>query len=376
MKKTTLLLSIILSLFTGCDSNPSEQLHQRALSQDEKLYNECHVYDLSCVKAYESVTLYDSYAYFDENENVYKLNINAWIHQDKEFTPSFTLFKNSFEAIIGEGNSNSTIFVNRSLPFFTYSKSDKKLLIQLGSKQYSVKASDDSGIINDEISLSKEEVESLKNEDGVINYSLILDKSDSRYFEAKVFVPSRTKTAIISDIDDTIKVTEVYKGIQYLLINTFLKDAQVTNNTQALFQKLLQQYQGLSVHYVSGSPYQLYPTLKPFIKTNYIEGSFHLKNLRFNPLSPNLYSFIEPNSTYIHKMKTITTLIENFPQKKFILIGDSGEKDIEVYGDILAKYPQSIETIYIRNVTNERLDNTRMKNAFSSYATKVIFIEI
>jgi phosphatidate phosphatase APP1 len=61
--------------------------------------------------------------------------------------------------------------------------------------------------------------------------------------------------------------------------------------------------------------------------------------------------------TYHHKINAITELMERFPGRKFILIGDSGEIDPEVYRVIRDKHPQQIQEIWIRDVVNDDVVN-------------------
>ena len=53
-------------------------------------------------------------------------------------------------------------------------------------------------------------------------------------------------------------------------------------------------------------------------------------------------------------MPTITTSLETYPKRRFILVGDSGEKDAEIYASIARKYPNRINKIYIHNVTGDK----------------------
>ena len=47
-----------------------------------------------------------------------------------------------------------------------------------------------------------------------------------------------------------------------------------------------------------------------------------------------------------------------------MLVGDSGERDPEIYGDLARRHPKSVSQIFIRNVTDEVLTNLRMVTAF------------
>jgi phosphatidate phosphatase APP1 len=56
-----------------------------------------------------------------------------------------------------------------------------------------------------------------------------------------------------------------------------------------------------------------------------------------------------------HKLDVIRTLLATYPELPFILIGDSGEKDPEIYRKVVREHPDRIRAIYIRDVsTGER----------------------
>jgi phosphatidate phosphatase APP1 len=54
-----------------------------------------------------------------------------------------------------------------------------------------------------------------------------------------------------------------------------------------------------------------------------------------------------------HKRAAISALLQAYPALPFILIGDSGENDPEVYSDIVRRFPKRIRVIYIRSVNRQ-----------------------
>ena len=52
-------------------------------------------------------------------------------------------------------------------------------------------------------------------------------------------------------------------------------------------------------------------------------------------------------------MGKLRTLFATYPDKKFLLFGDSGEKDPEIYHQIIQEFPNQVASIYINNVTND-----------------------
>jgi Uncharacterized conserved protein (DUF2183) len=89
---------------------------------------------------------------------------------------------------------------------------------------------------------------------------------------------------VISDIDDTIKITEIPAGFKVVVINTFFRDFVAAPE----MAKMYQGFNGASFHYVSGGPWQLYGPLSEFLfseKAGFPEGTFHMKQVSKNLLS-------------------------------------------------------------------------------------------
>jgi phosphatidate phosphatase APP1 len=63
-------------------------------------------------------------------------------------------------------------------------------------------------------------------------------------------------------------------------------------------------------------------------------------------------------------LAVIEPLLQGFPARKFILIGDSAEQDPEVYGMLARRYPDQVVQVYIRDVTDEPADAPRYQAAF------------
>jgi phosphatidate phosphatase APP1 len=121
-----------------------------------------------------------------------------------------------------------------------------------------------------------------------------------------------------------------------------------------LYRKLADR--GAVFHYVSSSPWQLYPPLRRFFDSSGLPvGSFHLRSFRLKDESfLNLFK-----SSRETKPGVIEALLAAFPRRDFVLVGDSGEADPEIYGDVARRYPGRVRAILIRNVTGERADDPR-----------------
>jgi phosphatidate phosphatase APP1 len=89
-------------------------------------------------------------------------------------------------------------------------------------------------------------------------------------------------------------------------------------------------------------------------------GSLHFRPVRLTDRTVAAM-FKSPRE---HKLKTIGGLMREFPRRRFILVGDSGEEDPEVYGEIARAYPEAVVRILIRNVTSENRSANRFAEAF------------
>lgn len=164
--------------------------------------------------------------------------------------------------------------------------------------------------------------------------------------------------SVISDIDDTVKVSEIPAGSNVVIENTFFKEYEAAPGMAEMYSE----WSDASFHYVSGSPWQLFNTLSGFLfseEAGFPEGTFHMKSARKNPLTiatwRDLASFItNENLTFEQKISQITTIFQHFPNRTFILVGDSGERDPEVYRTIHDRFPDQVKEIYIRDVINDR----------------------
>ena len=68
---------------------------------------------------------------------------------------------------------------------------------------------------------------------------------------------------------------------------------------------------------------------------------------------------------YDFKVRAIRELIARLPRRHFVLVGDSGERDPEVYATILSQYPSQVDAVYIRNVTQETKDAPRYQTLYA-----------
>lgn len=151
--------------------------------------------------------------------------------------------------------------------------------------------------------------------------------------------------SLISDIDDTIKHSAIASGAREIFKNTFIRDLGdlTIKGVKEWYTKMADL--GVQMHYVSNSPWQLYPLLRSyFALAGLPPGSFHLKQY-----SGMLQGIFEPAAE--RKRGSLDRIMSDFPERKFILVGDSGEADLEVYTDVVLDHPGRVLGVFIRDVT-------------------------
>ncbi|KAL9038934.1 MAG: hypothetical protein Q9214_005082, partial [Letrouitia sp. 1 TL-2023] len=171
--------------------------------------------------------------------------------------------------------------------------------------------------------------------------------SDKLSATEEVHIVQPEGVSLISDVDDTIKHTAVGAGAREVFRNVFIRDLDdlTIDGVKDWYTKMAEM--GVKLHYVSNMPWQLYPVLMTFLTgAGLPKGSFHLKHY-----SGMLQGIFEPVAE--RKKGTLDRIIHDFPKRRFILVGDSGEADLELYLDIVQAHPGRVLGVFIRDVTTE-----------------------
>lgn len=115
---------------------------------------------------------------------------------------------------------------------------------------------------------------------------------------------------------------------------TLLDDPKPVAGMPELYASLASSLKSPQFIYVSGSPFQLYPFLHGFIDTTYSasKGPILLQNLTLSDFS-SILSFIKSDGIFEYKVAMIDRIKGMYPNKKFVAIGDSTQKDPETYGE-------------------------------------------
>jgi hypothetical protein len=196
------------------------------------------------------------------------------------------------------------------------------------------------------------------------NFRALTKPNDSRCFDGRFLLLPPEGLSVISDIDDTIKISEVF-DTKRLLHNTFLKEYADVPEMAALYRHWAESRHA-AFHYVSASPWHLYPFLAEFLSARqFPPGTFHLRHFRL--MGSDLVGTLRPSRRV--KARHARELLERFPHRRFLLVGDSGESDPAIYVSLARRFPRQVARIFIRNVTGEPPSANRWKRTFAGLPT-------
>jgi phosphatidate phosphatase APP1 len=240
----------------------------------------------------------------------------------------------------------------------------RRLAVRIGDEIYPlVRRSKRSGMFHEELTIPAERLPQVMREptgNGSSSLAISLVSSTGKDFGSAApiqFLPRRG-VSVVSDIDDTLKETHVHER-HTMLVNTFLREFVPVAGMRELYQRW--EKAGAAFHYVSSSPWQLYwPLAKHFIDEELPLGSFHLRSFRLRDhMLRRIFFGRRPIKGIV-----IRNLMQRFPQRKFVLVGDSGEYDPEIYGSLARRFPKQVSAILIRRVAGQHPAAFRWERAF------------
>ncbi|EYD71493.1 hypothetical protein Rumeso_04894 [Rubellimicrobium mesophilum DSM 19309] len=185
---------------------------------------------------------------------------------------------------------------------------------------------------------------------------LVLEGPTPVEAQGQIYIPpSAARFVVISDIDDTIMLTGVANKLG-MLWRLFVADAQsrvAFPGVAALYRALHAGHSGNESNpmlYVSRAPWGIYEVLEEFFRLHGIPVGpvLFLREWGVSWKSPL------PRKAVDHKQELIRNMLELYKDLPFVLIGDSGQHDPEVYRQLVNEHPGRVRAVYIRNVSRDR----------------------
>lgn len=161
------------------------------------------------------------------------------------------------------------------------------------------------------------------------------------------FLTDQVRWVVVSDIDDTIKESNIAKTTSFSqIVRGIFRGNYYTYEAIAGMAELYQSLvaKGALVIYLTSTPYQLTPFLMKFLRdSGFPEGPIYLRWLGIKRFG--------------HKWRMLHRILSNMESQRVFLIGDSGEQDLQIYRRICdtEAFREKIEKVLIRHVPGTRL---------------------
>jgi phosphatidate phosphatase APP1 len=171
---------------------------------------------------------------------------------------------------------------------------------------------------------------------------------------------------IVSDIDDTVMVTALPRPM-LAAWNTFVLDEHArmaTPGMAVLYDRLKRQHPGSPILYLSTGAWNVAPTLTRFLSRNlYPPGPLLLTD--WGPTHDRFF-----RSGREHKIESLARLVDDFPDVKWLLVGDDGQHDEEIYGAFALAHPDRVAAVAIRQLSAGEAVLAGGRSKAENYAAK------
>ena len=253
---------------------------------------------------------------------------------------------------LDEGQLESPVFQERAEAFLFQRVAGRPVRISVAGRTYDAGQTDRTGHFQAVLDLDDAQVREATHRAGPdgrwIAYEGVVADGDEPESQptpgGRVHLVDSAGLSVISDIDDTVKETNVANRRE-LLANTFVRDFRAVPGIVDVYRDW--QARGTAFHYVSASPWQLAECLDRFLAdVGLPSGSLHLKLFRLKDSTP----LGRLPSRKRSKRRTIERIMDEFPGRRFLLVGDSGERDPEVYAAVAKRRADQVAGIAIRQV--------------------------
>ena len=314
---------------------------------------------------HDTVVVYPSFGRLTSDGQIWRIEVCGTVYESGSVSRRKQILLRLLQRVarVQPSESERDLFESRIRAFIAPTGRGKRIAVRVGNNVYEMqRATKRNGRFQGTVRLTAHDVEQLRQQgefdDGWLNLRVVGSDGNDCQYAGLTRLMAPQGTSVVSDIDDTIKVTEVHSR-RSLLANTFLREFQAIEGMADRYRQWHQQ--GAEFHYVSSSPWQLFDPLSALLgDAGFPTGSFHLRSFQLREHMLRRLKLIRRPGKYA----AIRQLLKTFPNRRFVLVGDSGERDPELYGALARKYGSQVRAIYIREVAQNPIDRERRRKAF------------
>lgn len=320
----------------------------------------------SDIKRDESVLFFETWAWHDQENRQWVVPIHGWIFEPERDSITRKALLDAVSDILDVDESAhrdaEAILRERGRWFIVDNERGKRISVRLAGDVYDLPPSEPNGHFQAVLRVPDRSLNRLTTRPAAgadwLRFEAVLPPGDERAFTGAALLAAPTGLSVVSDIDDTIRVSRV-SDPEAAVEKALLQPFEAVNGMSDVYQQW--EKAGASFHWISESPWQFYVPLREFMaQQGFPNGTFALKPFRLKDTSL-LNLFDDPVES---KPAKIEPLLKRFPRRRFIFVGDSGQKDPEIYGDLARRYPDQVVGVFIREVTDQSADAVRYEAAF------------
>ena len=223
--------------------------------------------------------------------------------------------------------------------FMSVPYSEAEVVVEVDGTRHAVRP-DRGGVID--------EVIPVRLEPGIHTVTLRANRSGHVSQAPVQVVGDDTPFGVISDVDDTVMVTALPRPL-LAAWNTFVLDEHArvpTPGMAVLLERLAASHPNAPVLYLSTGAWNVAPTVTRFLSRNlFPPGALLLTD--WGPTHDRWF-----RSGREHKEQSLRRLAREFPGVKWLLVGDDGQHDEEIYAQFAKEHPQNVSAVAIRQLSN------------------------
>jgi len=308
----------------------------------------------SKVKGDEEIVFFPGLAWRVPGSRLWQLEIRGCVYEPESRHLALGLLRRALELKGVEiDEARARLLTSRARGFMVDHEGGRRVVVKIGSQSFNLGRCAKDGTFERLVTVPDEVVGAAGNGE-VLAFSAVVPGGDARRFRGELVLVPESGLLVVSDIDDTIKVTDV-RDRNAMLRRTFLEPMEPVPGMAELYRSWADKEQA-KFCYLSGGPWQLVLPLLDFRRSaGFPPGGFYLRRLRWNGAAA-LDFLAAPRA---HKQQVLESLFQRFPRHRFVLVGDSGEQDPEIYAGIARRYRDRVVGIWIRDVTGEGADAER-----------------
>ena len=291
--------------------------------------------------------------------------VEAWVHEPEDSVVRAAAIEQTLDLAfdIELDDDSRPRFEQRLAPFLADNERGERVVVRVfgdvAGRHIELPRTEADGRTRTEILVAAELASTLAR-DGELRFVAVLPGDDERLITGRALLQGLEGVTVISDIDDTVKLTGV-GDITRVLRRTFVEDFEAVPGMAALYRSWAER--GAALHFVSSSPQPMADALEVFLdEAGFPTSTLHLAPFRVK--DPSVLDLISKGPA--GKTVRIGRILDGWPERRFVLVGDTGERDPEIYAALLAEHPERIAAVALRNVTGATREDDRFGPLFEN----------